>query len=231
VLSANPGELPELARAYDADRVELITHGCSGAVVHRLVRTGRADLFLKQTGEANPAAARDIDAETERVRWLGTTGIGCPEVVDAGPGWLLTARLPGRDAAQPWSASERLKVLDAMADGLTALHALDPAACPFPTRYPAHDRTERLAVTHGDYCCPNVLIDPDTLQFVGVLDLGWLGVGDPYIDAATTVMTLAGDLNRQYGGRPAAERVLARYGADIDDPRIGDYLAFYRSDS
>jgi aminoglycoside phosphotransferase len=212
-----------VARRYGAEWVEAVTHGCSDAVVHRLVRAPRTDLFLKQ--------ATDVDDETARLRWLGGTGIDCPEVVDAGPGWLLTVRLPGRDAAQPWSATDRPRVLDAMADGLTALHALDPQACPFDTRYPAHDRTERVVVAHGDYCCPNVMIDPTSMGFAGVLDLGWLGVADPYVDLATTVMTLAGDLNPQYGGLPAARRVFARYGAAFDDPRIDDYLAFYRSDA
>lgn len=41
-------------------------------------------------------------------------------------------------------------------------------------------------------------------------------------------MTLEGDLNPQYGGAPAAAQVLARVGADRSDPRIADYLDFYR---
>jgi len=61
-----------------------------------------------------------------------------------------------------------------------------------------------------------------------VLDVGWLGVGDGYIDVATTVMTLEGDLNPQYGGAAAVERVLRRVGADPSDTQIADYLAFYR---
>ena len=64
-----------------------------------------------------------------------------------------------------------------------------------------------------------------------MLDVGWLGVGDAYIDVATTVMTLGGDLNPQYGGAAAVERVLRRVGADLADPRIADYLAFYREAS
>ena len=83
-------------------------------------------------------------------------------------------------------------------------------------------------MTHGDFCCPNVLIDPGSLAFTGVLDVGWLGVGDAYIDVATTVMTLGGDLNPQYRGAVAVERVLRRVGADPSDPRIADCLAFYR---
>lgn len=142
---------------------------------------------------------------------------------------MLTTELRGRDASEPWAEHERERVLDAFADAMLALRALDVSSCPFPTRYPAHSLTNSVVVTHGDFCCPNVLIDPSTLTFTGVVDVGWLGVGDPYLDVATTVMTLEGDLNPQYGGAPASARVLARVGADRSDPRIADYLAFYRS--
>jgi kanamycin kinase len=195
----------------------------SGATVHRLVRPGRAALYVKSGVEA------DIAAEVARLRWLETAGFGCPSVVEAGPGWMLTTELRGRDAAEPWAVHERERVLDAFADGMLALHGLDAASCPFPTRYPPHALSTGLVVTHGDFCCPNVFVDPATLAFTGVLDVGWLGVGDAYIDVATTVMTLGGELNPQYGGAAAVSRVLRRVGADPADPRIADYLTFYRA--
>jgi len=194
----------------------------SGATVHRLLRPGRVTFFVKQGEES------DVAAEVAGLSWLSSVSFGCPTVVDAGPGWMLTTELPGRDASEPWALHERDLVLDAFADAFLALLALDASACPFPTRYPAHAVSTSLVVTHGDFCCPNVLIDPSSLTFTGVLDVGWLGVGDAYIDVATTVMTLEGDLNPQYGGAPAAAQVLARVGADRSDPRIADYLDFYR---
>lgn len=195
----------------------------SGATVHRLVRSGLAPLYLKSGPDT------DVAAEVARLSWLETVGFGCPSVVEEGPGWMVTTSLRGLDASELWAADERDRVLDAFADAMLALCALDVAACPFPTRYRAHALSSGLVVTHGDFCCPNVLIDPATLTFTGVLDLGWLGVGDPYIDVATTVMTLGGELNPQYGGAPAVSRVLRRVGADPQDPRIADYLAFYRA--
>ncbi|HEY8790179.1 MAG TPA: phosphotransferase [Actinopolymorphaceae bacterium] len=215
-------DVAALARRFAVERIEPITLGMSAASVHRLVRPGRAALFLKQ------GPPPDVADEVARLSWLESVGFGCPSVVEAGPGWMLTAGLRGRDAAQPWPAHERDAVLDAFADALLALHALDASACPFPTRYPAHALSVGLVVTHGDFCCPNVLIDPGSLAFTGVLDVGWLGVGDAYIDVATTVMTLGGDLNPQYRGAVAVERVLRRVGADPSDPRIADCLAFYR---
>lgn len=190
--------------------------------MHRLVRPGLAPLYVKSGVDA------DIAAEVARLSWLETAGFGCPSVVEAGPGWMLTTELAGRDASEPWAANDRGRVLDAFADASLALQALDASSCPFPSRYPAHTLSTGLVVTHGDFCCPNVLIDPASLTFTGVLDVGWLGVGDRYIDVATTVMTLGGDLNPQYGGAAAVSRVLRRVGADPEDPRIADYLAFYR---
>jgi len=211
-----------LARRFGVERIEPITLGMSSASVHRMVRPGRAALFLKQ------GPPPDVADEVARLLWLASVGFGCPSMVEAGSGWMLTAELQGRDAAQPWAAHEQDAVLDAFADALLALHALEASACPFPTRYPAHAHSAGLVVTHGDFCCPNVLIDPESLAFTGVLDVGWLGVGDGYIDVATTVMTLEGDLNPQYGGAAAVERVLRRVGADPSDTQIADYLAFYR---
>ncbi len=218
-----PADVGALARRYGADEVEPITMGMSGAQVHRLARPDRVALFLKQGSES------EIAGEAARFRWLRQAGYGCPEVVDAGPGWVLTTELAGRDVAQDWPPAVHDRVLDAFADAMLGLHALDAGTCPFPTRYPDHDLTRSVVVTHGDFCCPNVLVDPVTFEVTGVVDVGWLGVGDAYVDVATTVMTLGGDLNVQYGGARAVERVLGRVGADPEDPRVRDYLAFYRT--
>ena len=86
-----------------------------------------------------------------------------------------------------------------------------------------------MVVAHGDYCCPNVFVDPATLRPTGVLDVGELGVGDPRIDLAAVMVTLAGGMNPQYGGRPAYEYVCRRYGADPDDERILELFTWYRS--
>jgi len=71
-----------------------------------------------------------------------------------------------------------------------------------------------LAVCHGDFCLPNVLLDPDTLEVTGVLDVGRLGVADRHQDIALLTRSLAAtDLNPAYGPGPA-ERVARRTGAD-----------------
>lgn len=73
--------------------------------------------------------------------------------------------------------------------------------------------TEDLVVCHGDLCAPNVLVDPETLEVSGVVDLGRLGVADRHLDLALAHRSLGDDeLNPQHG-RQAAEHFLHAYGA------------------
>jgi aminoglycoside phosphotransferase len=86
----------------------------------------------------------------------------------------------------PWPADQRLRVIDAAAEILRALHALPASNCPFDrtldvalsdARKRQPDSTDILAelnktrpdaedivICHGDYCTPNILIDPETLR-------------------------------------------------------------------
>lgn len=160
-----------------------------------------------------------MEDEADRLAWLGSTGFPCPRLLDCGENWMLSTSLPGRDASQPWPAADRPGVLAAMAGGLEALHSLQND-CPFTSPFPG----EGEVVTHGDYCAPNVFIDPATLRFTGVLDLSRLGAGDRYLDVALMFKSLSGELNPQYGGPPAARRFAETYGADPEDPRIAHYI-------
>lgn len=81
---------------------------------------------------------------------------------------------------------------------------------------------EDLVVCHGDLCVPNVLFDPGTCDLTGVIDVGRLGVADRWVDLAIASRSLASDLNPQYGPW-AAERYLARYGAEPDHNKIQFY--------
>ena len=44
--------------------------------------------------------------------------------------------------------------------------------------------------THGDYCLPNIIVDPHTLEVTGFIDLGQAGISDRYIDLAIALNTL-----------------------------------------
>jgi len=202
-------DLNALVDRFGAVGAEPIHVGFSDATVVRLLRRTE-HLFYK--------AGVGVNDEADRLSWLGTTGFPCPRIVDRGNNWMLTTELSGRDASQPWPATDRPAVLAAIADGLRDLHELTD--CPFNSGFPG----AREVVTHGDYCAPNVFVDPETLRFTGVLDLSWLGTGDRYIDLALMYMSLSGNLNPQYGGPPAARRFVEAYGGDLDDPRIAYYI-------
>lgn len=212
-------DLQTLMARFGARRAEPIDLGFSDATVVRLERGSEA-LYYK--------AGPGIAAETDRLSWLGTTDIPCPRVLDRGEDehgeWMLTTELAGRDASQPWPATQRPAVLAAMADGIRQLHALTD--CPFTSPYPG----SRDAVTHGDYTAPNVFVDPTTLRFSGLLDLGRLGLGDPYIDYALMHGSLSGSLNPQYGGHPAARLFVTAAGGSPDHPKLPHYTRLGSSD-
>jgi kanamycin kinase len=205
-------DLQTLIARFDAGSAATIDLGFSDATVVRLEWQSEV-LYYK----AGPGVAEEAD----RLSWLGTTDIPCPRILDRGEDekveWMLTTELAGRDASQPWAAAERPAVLAAVADGIRQLHAL--TECPFDSPYPG----SRGAVTHGDYCAPNVFIDPETLRFSGLLDLSRLGLGDPYIDYALMHRSLAGTLNPQYGGLSAARDFVVQAGGDPDDPQLAHF--------
>jgi kanamycin kinase len=203
-------DLNALQDRFGALRAEPIDLGFSGASVVRLDR-GAERLYYK--------AGNGVSLEADRLAWLGSTGFPCPQIVDRGNDWMVTTELPGRDASQPWPAGDRPAVLRAMADGLRLLHDLTEP-CPFRSPFPG----DAEVVTHGDYCAPNVFIDPSTLRFTGILDLSRLGTGDRYLDLALMFKSLRGGLNPQYGGPPAARRFVELYGGDPADPRIEHYI-------
>ncbi|WP_457028795.1 aminoglycoside 3'-phosphotransferase [Kitasatospora sp. P5_F3] len=220
-------------RRFDRHDWRPVTIGMSGAEVWHLV--GGSAYFLKL---APGALGMALLGEAERYSWLAEQGFPTAEVVEHGAdergGWLLTTAAPGRSAAEPWPEHRRDAVVDALADCAAALHALPAGDCPFDrslaTLLPFAGLTiprppvEDLVVCHGDYCAPNILLDPDTLTVTALVDVGTLGVADRYTDLAQMARSLGNGLNPQYGPR-SADRFVARYGATpLDEQR----LAFYR---
>ncbi len=50
--------------------------------------------------------------------------------------------------------------------------------------------SEDLVFTHGDYCTPNILIDPDAMTLNGLIDWGRAGIADRYQDLALAARSI-----------------------------------------
>lgn len=254
-IEARDRFLVTLRQTYPDHTWERVTAGHSGASVYRL--TGKPSYYLKMVARLpHLNGDQQLNAEADRLPWLAAHGVPVPEVVKYDQNddfeWLVTAAVPGRSAAEPWPAAQRGAVVDALADLARTLHAIPVVDCPFdrslavtlPAARQAAERglvadlvatvptREELVVCHGDYCVPNILLDPRTLTVTGVIDVGRLGVADRYADLALITRSLDDpDLNPQYrasrNGFPgsAGRRFLERYGAwPVDRERE----AFYR---
>lgn len=80
-------------------------------------------------------------------------------------------------------------------------------------------------VTHGDWCLPNVLLDPDSIEVVGLVDSARAGRADRYVDLALMSRSLSSvELNPQFGSS-AAYHFLTRC---HHDPADNDKIEFYR---
>lgn len=75
-----------------------------------------------------------------------------------------------------------------------------------------------LVFTHGDYCLPNVLLDPADFRVSAYLDWGRAGLADRYYDLAIVARSVRHNLGAQWG-----PRFLAAYGLNQPDQRRLDW--------
>lgn len=80
--------------------------------------------------------------------------------------------------------------------------------------------SEDLVFTHGDYCTPNVLVNPDTLALSGFIDWGRAGIADRYQDVALAARSVEYNFGREW-----VEPFLQAYGVQPPDAAK---LKFYR---
>lgn len=79
-------------------------------------------------------------------------------------------------------------------------------------------------VCHGDFCLPNVIVDPDTSRVAGLIDLGRLGRADPYADIALLLANARETWPDEEVARGADQDLASRYGITLDADRLDFYL-------
>ncbi|MFE7224117.1 APH(3'') family aminoglycoside O-phosphotransferase [Nocardioides sp. NPDC057577] len=91
---------------------------------------------------------------------------------------------------------------------------------------PQRQREEEIerVVCHGDLCLPNILIDPETMHVTGLIDLGRLGVADPYADISLLLANARETWPDEVTARQADAEFAQRYGIELDAERQSFYL-------
>jgi streptomycin 3"-kinase len=82
---------------------------------------------------------------------------------------------------------------------------------------PYAEKVADLVVCHGDACLPNVLLDPETLELTGFIDVGRLGLADRYTDLALITAQLLDEWDLP------ADAFLREYGLGEPDQRRLDF--------
>lgn len=172
----------------------------------------------------------DLGAEAERLSWAGQF-VTVPRVLeygaDAAGAWLVTAALEGESAVSRRWRADPLAAARGIGRGLRMLHdGLPVDGCPFAWRSgaqlePAPAPADRLVVCHGDACAPNTLLKDDG-TVAGHVDLGHLGVGDPWSDLA--IATWSTEWNYGPGFEDA---LLDAYGIGPDPERTIYYRTLW----
>lgn len=221
-IPSGPVEVPELVAAFSTGDPVAVWVNELGGITFR-----DGDRYLKWNPLGNGI---DLEDERARLSWVGDRVI-VPRVLDIARDdaaqLLVTAAIAGESAVAPSWIARPLEAARAIGSGLRAFHdALPVADCPFVSW--VGDRAVpppagRPVVIHGDACAPNTLVAPDG-SFAGHVDLGQLGVADPWADLAIASVSL--DWNYEPDGRDARrweDELYAAYGIDRDEERIRLY--------
>ncbi len=211
---------PEVAALADDAPVECVWVNELGGLTFAI-----GDTFVKW---APPGSDLPLHDEAERLEWASQY-VRVPRVVDAGPTWIRTTKLPGRSAV----AIEPSTAVRAIGEGLRALHdALPVDACPFSwsvesRRARAHGEIgdpppiDQLVVCHGDACAPNTLVD-ERGRCGGHVDIGRMGLADRWADIAVATYSTIWNY-----GDGWEDELLAAYGIAPDPDRTRYYRTLW----
>ncbi|WEX76549.1 APH(3'') family aminoglycoside O-phosphotransferase [Sinorhizobium numidicum] len=86
------------------------------------------------------------------------------------------------------------------------------------------EESRDLVICHGDACLPNFMVDPETHNCTGLIDLGRLGTADRYVDFSLLLGSARESWVRPDDAQIARDRLFDIHG--ISAPDLGR-LAFY----
>ncbi|WP_353080749.1 phosphotransferase [Tessaracoccus lapidicaptus] len=214
-----PFAITRWAAAHGRRVDSLVWRNELGGLTARLVGPDEQPLYAKWSPE-------DLLPEAERLSWLASR-FPSPRMADyeeVDDGWLIvTLGMPGESAVGSVGMADPDRAAAAIGEGLAILHSLDPTDCPFgPADWIGYqDDVNLLVVAHGDACAPNTLIDAAG-AFVGIVDVGDLGVADRWADLAIASWSL------EWNFGPGHEDALwAGYGEAPDPERIRRYRTLW----
>jgi kanamycin kinase len=160
--------------------------------------------------------AAHLAPERERLVWLSGRW-PVPEMFGFfhawGDDWLLTRRAPGVPLYHASLAVLPEQKATWLGRILRELHSVPADGCPF-----GQPRAGNVLI-HGDFCLPNVLVQPGRFGTLsGLIDVGQAGLGNPEVDLAAGVWSLqytfgtglARDFLNAYGWPPMTDRAIER---------------------
>lgn len=133
---------------------------------------------------------------------------------------LLHDKLPVNGCSFTWAVEDRLtRALSGDRAEPTNWHPDHASINPEEARamLAATPPVDRLVVCHGDPCAPNTLLDPAG-HFLGLVDLGGLGVADRWADLAVATWSLEWNF-----GPGHDDALLEAYGVAPDPQRTAYY--------
>lgn len=196
-------------------RVErLVWRNELGGITAFLTRDEHPSVYAKWAPE-------EMLDEAERLSWLGgrfAAPAMADYLADDDGSLIVTLAMPGESAVSERWRSEPDVAAAAIGEGLARLHAMDVSQCFFdPPEWITDDIGDEVVILHGDPCAPNTLLSPDG-GFLGLLDVGALGPGDPWADLAIASWSL------EWNFGPGHEAPFwEAYGVEPDEERIAHY--------
>jgi aminoglycoside 3'-phosphotransferase-2 len=139
-------------RRLDGFRFQSVKHGMSNAQTFRLRGAKSSELPTLYLKAAPPDALAECRDEIERTRWLRARNVRVPDILDAfDDGRLGVALMTALPGSHPHEAKlPTAEIIEHLARGMRALHALQAADCPFDESTATRVARARTMIERGN---------------------------------------------------------------------------------